>query len=45
MKLLVVAGKNIILVVYNRLFKITHVVATIKETLVEGLARLFRDNV
>ena len=44
-KLLVVAGKDAILVVYNRLSKITHFVATTEETLVEELARLFRDNV
>ena len=40
-----VAGKDAILVVCNRLSKITHFVATIEGTLVEGLARLFRDNV
>ena len=45
MKLPIVAGKNAILVVCNRLSKITHFVATTKETLAEGLARLFRDNV
>jgi len=39
-----VAGKNAILVVCNRLSKITHFVAITKETLAEGLARLFRDN-
>ena len=44
-KLLVVARKDIILVVYNRLSKMTHFVATIEETLAEGLAWLFRDNV
>ena len=44
-KLLVVAGKDTILVVCNRLSKITHFVVTIEETLAEGLARLFRDNV
>ena len=43
-KLPLVAGKNIILVVYNRLFKITHFVATTEETLVKGLEWLFRDN-
>jgi len=43
-KLLVVVGKDAILVVYNRLFKITHFVATTKEMLAEELARLFRDN-
>ena len=45
MKLLVVAGKNAILVVYDRLLKIMHFVATIEETSAEELARLFRDNV
>jgi len=45
MKLLVVAGKDAILVVCDRLSKITHFVATTKETSAEGLARLFRDNV
>ena len=44
-KLLVVAGKDAILVVYDRLSKITHFVATIEGILAEGLARLFRDNV
>ena len=44
-KLLVVARKYAILVVCDRLSKITHFVVTMEETLVEGLARLFRDNV
>ena len=44
-KLPVVAGKDVILVVCDRLSKMTHFVATTEETLVEGLARLFRDNV
>jgi len=44
-KLPVVAGKDAILVVCNRLSKITHFVATIKETSAKGLARLFRNNV
>ena len=44
-KLPVVAGKDIVLVVYDRLSKMTHFVATTEGTLVEGLARLFRDNV
>ena len=43
-KLLSVAGKDAILVVCNRLLKITHFVATTEETLAEILARLFRDN-
>jgi len=44
-KLLVVAGKDAILMVCNRLSKMTHFVATTEETSAEGLARLFRDNV
>jgi len=44
-KLLVVAEKDVILVVYDRLSKIVHFVATMEEMLAEGLARLFRDNV
>jgi len=40
-----VAGKNAILVVCNRLSKMTYFVATMEETSVEELARLFRDNV
>ena len=44
-KLLVVAGKDAILVVCNRLSKITYFVATTEATSAEGLARLFRDNI
>ena len=44
-KLPIVAGKDAILVVCNRLSKMTHFVATTEGTLVEGLTRLFRDNV
>ena len=44
-KLPIVAGKDIILVVCDRLSKMTHFVATTERTLAEGLARLFRDNV
>ena len=44
-KLPVVAGKNVVLVVCDRLSKITHFVATIEGTSAEGLARLFWDNV
>ena len=44
-KLPLVAGKNIILVVCNRLSKIAHFMATMEGTLAEGLAKLFRDNV
>jgi len=44
-KLPVVAGKDVILVVCDRLSKMTHFVATMEGTSVKGLARLFRDNV
>jgi len=44
-KLLIVAGKDVILVVCNWLSKITHFVVTMEGTLAEGLTRLFRDNV
>ena len=44
-KLPVVARKDAILVVCNRLSKMTHFVATMEGTLVEGLARLFKDNI
>jgi len=44
-KLPIVAGKDTILVVCNRLSKITYFVATIKGMLAEGLVRLFRDNI
>ena len=44
-KLLLVARKDAILVVCNRLSKMTYFVATTEGTSVEGLARLFRDNV
>jgi len=42
-KLPLVAKKDVILVVYDRLSKITYFVAITKE-IVEGLVRLFRDN-
>ena len=45
MKLPVVAGKDAILVVCDRLSKMTHFVATTEEILAEGLARLFRDTI
>jgi len=45
MKLPVVAGKDAILVVCDRLSKMIHFVATIEGTLAEGLVRLFRDNI
>ena len=44
-KLLVVAGKDAVLVVCDRLSKMTHFVATTEGTSAEGLARLFQDNV
>ena len=43
-KLLVVAGKDAILVVCNRLLKMIYFVATTEGTSAEGLVRLFRDN-
>ena len=44
-KLLLVAKKDTILVMCDRLSKMTHFVATTEGTSAEGLARLFRDNV
>ena len=44
-KLPVVAGKDVILVVCDRLSKMIHFVATTEKMLVKGLVRLFRDNV
>ena len=44
-KLLLVAGKDTILVVYNRLFKMTYFIAITEETSAEGLTRLFRGNI
>ena len=43
-KLLVVAEKDAILIVCNRLSKMTHFIATTEGTLAESLVRLFRDN-
>ena len=45
MKLLVVAGKDVILVVCDRLSTMTHFMATTEGTLVEGLVRLLQDNI
>ena len=45
MKLPIVVRKDTILVVCNRLSKMTHFVAATKGTTAEGLVRLFRDNV
>ena len=39
-----VAGKNAILVVCDKLSKMTYFVVTMEEILAEKLARLFRDN-
>ena len=44
-KLPIVAGKNAILVVCDRLSKMVYFVATTEGISVKGLARLFRDNV
>ena len=44
-KLPVVAGKDAILVVCDRLSKMTYFIATTEGTSTEGLARLFQDNV
>ena len=43
-KLLLVAEKDVILVVYDRLSKMAYFVATTEETTAKGLTRLFRDN-
>jgi len=43
-KLLLVARKDVILVVCNRLSKMAHFVATIEGMLAKELVRLFRDN-
>jgi len=44
-KLPLVQGYNSILVVVDRLMKMVYLIPTIEKTLVEGLARLFRNNV
>jgi len=44
-KLPIVAGKDVILVVCDKLSKMTHFVVTTEGTMAEGLAKLFRDNV
>ena len=43
-KLPLVAGKDMILVVCDRLSKMAHFVATTEGILAEGLVRLFRNN-
>ena len=45
MKLPLIAGKDAILVVCNRLSKMTYFVATTERTSAEELVRLFRDNI
>ena len=44
-KLLLVAEKDVILVICNRLSKMTHFIATTEGKLVKELVRLFRNNV
>ena len=44
-KLLMSKGHNLILVIYDRFSKISHFVATTEKIMVEGLVRLFRNNV
>ena len=44
-KLPLVVGKNVILVIYDRLPKMAYFVATTKEISAKELVRLFRDNV
>ena len=43
-KLLLIVGMNVILVVCDKLSKMTYFVAITERILAEGLARLFRDN-
>ena len=43
-KLLVSKCHDLILVVYDRFLKMSHLVATTEKTTAEGLARLFRNN-
>ena len=43
-KLPLVVGKDVILVMCNKLSKMIHFVATMERTPVERLVRLFRDN-
>ena len=44
-KLSLVARKDVILVICDRLSKMTHFVATTERTSAKELARLFRDNI
>jgi len=45
MKLLLIARIDIILIACNRLSKIAYFMTIIEEALVEGLTRLFRNNI
>jgi len=45
LKLPLVAGKNVVLVVCDRLSKIAHFVVIIEGMVAEELTRLFRDNI
>ncbi len=40
-----IAEKDAILVVYDRLSKMAHFIATTEKITAEGLARLFKDNI
>ena len=44
-KLPLVTGKNTILVLCNKISKMVHFIATMEKIPVEGLARLFKDNI
>jgi len=44
-RLLLIVEKDAVLVIYDRLSKITHFVATTEKTSPERLVRLFRDNI
>ena len=44
-KLPLIAGKNVVLVVCDRLSKTAYFVVTIERISVKGLVRLFRDNI
>ena len=45
MKLLISKGHDLILIVYNKFLKMSHFMSMTEKTMVEELARLFRDNV
>jgi len=44
-KLLLIAEKNVVLVMCDQLSKITYFITMIKEILVEKLVRLFKNNI